>query len=94
MRYEVEVKKQGSHVTSHILEARTALTAINLVEIYYGAPLQYETISLEDERKRRRPCLLVNHWHGYTFEARVVNPVANGEVNIEPVREVWHPSTL
>lgn len=50
IRYEVEVKKQGSHVINHIVEAATALAAINLVEIYYGAPLKYEYISLENER--------------------------------------------
>jgi hypothetical protein len=72
--YQIDVKMQGSFVAQHFVEAIDALTAINLVESYYGEPVQVETVVVEDEDGDLRQKIVIKNWHGYTFDARIVNP--------------------
>jgi len=72
--YQIEVKRQGCCVAQHVVEAADALAAINLVERYYGEPVEVETVCVEDEEGNRRHTLVVKNWHGYTFDARVIEP--------------------
>lgn len=72
--YQVEVKSQGSCIAQHTVEAVDALTAINLVEQYYGEPIEVETIYVENEDGSHRQKTVVKHWHGYTFDARMIEP--------------------
>ena len=72
--YQIDVKAQGSSVAQHFVEAADALTAINLVESYYGEPVKVETVVVENEDGSLRQKIVVKHWHGYTFDARAVSP--------------------
>jgi hypothetical protein len=72
--YQIDVKSQGSCVAQHFVEAADALTAINLVESYYGEPVKTETIIVENEDGSLRQKIVVKNWHGYTFDARAVSP--------------------
>jgi hypothetical protein len=72
MLYRVEVRRQGSLIESHVIEALDALTAINQVESQYGEPTHFEIVSIEDEHGRKHHVLMVSDWHGYTFEARAL----------------------
>jgi hypothetical protein len=74
MVYDIEVKQQGSPIAHHIVEAADALSAINRVERWYSDPVEYETVLIEDEHNQRHRVLLAHHWHGYTFEARAIEP--------------------
>jgi hypothetical protein len=84
MLYDVEVKQQGSPIAHHIIEAVNALTAINLVENYYGEPVRYEVALIEDEHSHRHRITVANNWHGYTFEARAIGLYTSGKmVNLQ-----------
>ena len=72
MLYRIEVKNQGNLVANHTIEALDALTAINQVERYYGDPVMFEMVLIEDEHGRKRPAMVVTNWHGYAFEARAI----------------------
>ena len=72
--YQIDVKTQGSSVAQHFVEAVDALTAINLVESYYGEPVEVETVVVEHEDGSLRQKIVVKNWHGYTFDARAVEP--------------------
>jgi hypothetical protein len=74
MLYQVEVKRQGCLVTNHLIEALDGLTAINQVERYYGEPPEFDIVTVELEHNRKRHLLLVDNWHGYTFQARLAGP--------------------
>ena len=47
--YRVEVQQRGSPVAFYIIEAPDALSAINRVELLYGAPVIVERTTVEDE---------------------------------------------
>ena len=70
--YHVEVRNQGKWIAEHIVAARNALAAINLVELQYGEPLEAEIVKVENEDGRQRHVLVPKNWHGYTFVARLV----------------------
>jgi hypothetical protein len=70
--YRVEVRNQGRLVAEHIIAASDALKAINLIESEYGEPLQAEIVKVETAAGRQRQVLAPKHWHGYTFDARVI----------------------
>jgi len=72
--YLVEVKSQGSCIAQHTVEAVDALSAINLVEPQYGEPVEVETVYVENEDGSHRQKLVVKNWHGYTFDARMIEP--------------------
>lgn len=72
--YLVEVKSQGSCIAHHRVEAIDALTAINLVEQHYGEPVEVETVYVENEDGSRRQKIVIKNWHGYTFDARKIEP--------------------
>jgi hypothetical protein len=74
MLYQIEIRNQGSLVDYRLVEAEDALTAINQIESYYGDPPSFELNLVELEHGRKRYTLIVNNWHGYTFQARVVQP--------------------
>ena len=85
MVYDVEVKQQGSPIAHHIVEAVNALTAINLVESYYGEPVRSEVALMEDEHSHMHRIIVASNWHGYTFEARAIGLYASGKmVNLQP----------
>jgi hypothetical protein len=71
--YYVEVLARGEIVSEHHIEAPDALSAINVVEAYYGEPpeVEYKTIFHEDGTKEQ--VLMVSGWHGYSFLARRIN---------------------
>jgi hypothetical protein len=72
MLFQIEVKSQGRLIDQHQVEAADALTAINQVESYYGEPPSFEVSLVELEHGRKRYTLIVNNWHGYTFQARAI----------------------
>jgi hypothetical protein len=70
--YQIEVKAQGSHIARHLISAGNALDAINLVESEYGEPVEIESILIEKEDGSQHPLMTIKNWHGYTFDARVI----------------------
>jgi hypothetical protein len=80
MLYDIEVKQQGRPIAHHIVEAVTALTAINLVEGTYGKPVRYEVALIEDEHSHMHRIIVANNWHGYTFEARAIGPYTSDKL--------------
>jgi hypothetical protein len=88
MLYRVEVRKQGQFVTDYIIEATSALAAMNLVETYYGEPVRSELVQVEDTHARKRQILTVDNWHGYTFDARAL---PSAETQAKPSSEISNP---
>ena len=80
MVYDIEVKQQGSPIAHHIIEAANALTAINLVESYYGEPVRYAVALTEDVHSHMHRIMVANNWHGYTFEARAIGLYASDKM--------------
>ena len=75
MQYSIEVKYQGFIISEHVIEASDALMAINLVEeSLYGEAATVDHVTVEDDLGRRRLMMLVNNWHGYSFQARSIDP--------------------
>lgn len=72
--YRIEVRTQGHLVAEHIIAARDAQKAITLIENEYGGPVQAELVVIETGDGRRRRVMVAKDWHGYTFEARVIDP--------------------
>jgi hypothetical protein len=70
--YRVEVRNSGSLVAEHTITATGALEAISLIENEYGEPLQAEIAKVDTGDGRHRQVLISKNWHGYTFDARVV----------------------
>ncbi|NJN96634.1 MAG: hypothetical protein HC875_22240 [Anaerolineales bacterium] len=75
-RYRVEVYSRGVFVSHHTIEADDALTAINLVEAQFGQPPKVEETTVYFDDGKKEHLLIVSDWHGYSFEARQLLPVA------------------
>jgi hypothetical protein len=73
--YNVEVQQGGKSIAFYTVEAPDALSAINRVELLYGAPVIVEKIAIEGDEGGRHRITLAHNWHGYMFQARVVKPV-------------------
>ena len=61
-------------MAEHIIAAGDARKAITLIENEYGGPAQTEMAVIETGDGRRRRVMVAKDWHGYTFEARVIDP--------------------
>ena len=79
MRYEIEVRHHGVYMASHVAVAPDALTAINLIEREYGDPVWLEQSSLAGGDGYEHPIVVAHEWHGYSFEARLI------EAEAEPI---------
>jgi hypothetical protein len=79
MLYQVEVKKQGAFVANHIVEAPTAMTAIDLVESYYTEPVSLEKALTENGHGQGHQVMPAINWHGYSFHTRTIKPGQKGE---------------
>lgn len=75
-RYRVEVYSRGVFISNHTIEAEDALAAINLVEAQYGQPPKVEETTVYFDDGKKEHMLIVSDWHGYSFEARQLQPVA------------------
>lgn len=75
-RYRVEVYSRGEFISNHTIEAEDALAAINLVEAQYGQPPKVEQTTVYFDDGKKEHMLIVSDWHGYSFEARQLLPVA------------------
>lgn len=71
--YQIEVKSQGHLVAGHVILASNALKAIALIESEYGDPIQAEMAEIENNNGRRHRIMIAKNWHGYTFDARVID---------------------
>ncbi|HXV99912.1 MAG TPA: hypothetical protein VEC93_15955 [Anaerolineae bacterium] len=79
MLYQVEVKKQGTFVANHIVEAPNAMTAIDLVESYYTEPVSLEKALTENGHSQVHQVMLAINWHGYSFHAWAIKPCQKSE---------------
>jgi hypothetical protein len=70
----VEVKKQGTFVANHIVDASNGLTAIDLVESYYTEPVSLEKVLTENEHSQGHQVMLAINWHGYSFHTWAIKP--------------------
>lgn len=73
--YRVEVYSRGVFVSHHLIEADDALGAINQVEAQYGQPPKVEETTVYFDDGKKEHLLIVSDWHGYSFEARQLQPV-------------------
>jgi hypothetical protein len=88
----VRVTQQGTLVAIHSVEAPNALSAINLVEPFYGEPVQLERVSIEDETGSRHEVTVVNNWHGFMFQAQVARPGELANTELQPNTKVMSRS--
>jgi hypothetical protein len=79
MLYQVEVKKQGTFVANHIVEAPNAVAAIDLVESYYTEPVSLEKALTENGHSRGHQVMLAINWHGYSFHTWAIESFKKGE---------------
>ncbi|MCB0193605.1 MAG: hypothetical protein KDJ65_16780 [Anaerolineae bacterium] len=79
--YYIEVRQQGCFIACHLVEAGDALTAINRVESLYGEPVVICQGTLEDKKGGYHKIILPTNWHGYTFEAWVVESISSSSID-------------